>query len=201
MNPIQQHFNYLNLPFASTRAEVKAQYYRLALTCHPDKVSPAQKAVATENFKILQGAYDGLNAHFDQQEAVAEANRREWEARKAREAREERIEREGEAREEERKNERLKREYVRLQEEAKREKEREARREKESRNGGLDEVRKMRAAWQQTYAEAEKEGRVGRNGPSTVRVEIDLTQDEEVAPAQEEKPAKIKFSLLNLKKK
>lgn len=39
---------------------VKANYYRLARTCHPDRVSDAEKSTANDKFNILHQAYSIL---------------------------------------------------------------------------------------------------------------------------------------------
>lgn len=76
---------------------------------------------------------------------------------------------------------------------------------------GVEEVRKMKAVWQQIYTEAEREGRVipsvVRRAPAGadagVRVEEEEEEEEEKGDVEiknEVSFIKIKFSLLNLKK-
>jgi curved DNA-binding protein CbpA len=203
MNSVLQHFGTLNLPLSSTRAQVKARFYRLALACHPDKVPLAQKAQATEDMKILNEAHEVLMAYF----GGLEREEKEREERVAREReREKKRERERDAAEEQRKKEWLEGEFAKLR----REREEAERKEAERAVDGMEEVRRMSAAWQQTYAEAERDGRViervERRAPAGANIvvgeeeEADEDVEMEVSDGDEEQPAKIKFSLPNLKK-
>nr|XP_019547668.2 J domain-containing protein CG6693 [Aedes albopictus] len=47
----------------SQEGEIKKAYYKLSLKVHPDRVSPTEKAEATEKFKVLSKIYSVLSDH------------------------------------------------------------------------------------------------------------------------------------------
>jgi hypothetical protein len=157
--------------------------------------------------KFLNEAHEALMAYFDGLEREEKA-REEKEARMAREReRDERRQRERDAEEEQRKKEWLEREFAKLRREREEAEEKEAERAMD----GMEEVRRMCAAWQQTYVEAERDGRVierverrapaGANAVVGEEEEVDEDAKVEASHGEDEKIAKIRFSLPNLKKK
>lgn len=85
---VSQAFAALGLLQFVDRAAVKADYQRLALLRHPDKVSVGQKAQAQEDTKVLNTAYNTLCGCLDWMEK--EEVKRRVEEEKVRRVREER---------------------------------------------------------------------------------------------------------------
>lgn len=64
MNSRELAFSTLGLaPFASTE-EIKAQYRRLALKCHPDRVDASMKRAAHDRFALISAAYEFLMGNY-----------------------------------------------------------------------------------------------------------------------------------------
>lgn len=129
---VSQAFAALGLPQFVDRAAVKAEYRRLVLLRHPDKVPAGQKAQTQEDIKVLNAAYETLGGYLDWREE--EEKKRRVEEEKVRRMREER-----------RRLAESRREYIRLLQK----KQEDERVERERVEEGAEEVRRMKAAWQQ----------------------------------------------------
>lgn len=199
-------FAALGLPTTANRTAVKAEYRRLALLHHPDKVLAGQKAQAQEDMKFLNAADETLEGYLDWKESFDMARKMEregWErerkaeeerARRVREEREERERKVREAREREEERKRLEEartEHTRLKQQ-KVEDEKWAR---EWEVSGREEVKKMKAAWQQQWAEAGV-WLAEKKAPAGAKAVVEEEEEEISLPSN----GKIRFSLRNLKK-
>ncbi|QDS72733.1 hypothetical protein FKW77_003874 [Venturia effusa] len=234
MDPkVSQSYAALGLPSTADRTAVKTEYRRLALLHHPDKIPAWQKLQAQEDMEAINAAYETLGGYLDWKESSDRARAAEREAwgrkrrekeermRKEREAEAERVQKMREEREKREWEEKCKkmeeemnrgfaesrREYLRIQQE----KAEEERKEREKMVDGEEEVRKMKAAWQQQYAEAgiwlaeKKKAPAGASAVVVVEEEKedeDVEMEMEMEDAEEKIPSdgKIRFSLRNLKK-
>lgn len=122
LKEIENDFLRLGIPVSASYDEAKAAYRDLAKILHPDRHMHDQKvaARATEQFKLLQGAWSRLQVFYDYQEAIERQRKEQEEAdnRQREDEERERGEREARAQQQKERQERERQE----QEQARRQK-------------------------------------------------------------------------------
>ncbi|KAE9982580.1 hypothetical protein BLS_005829 [Venturia inaequalis] len=216
MDPkVSQAFAALGLPITASRTAAKAEYRKLALLQHPDKVPTGRKAQAQEDMKVLNAAIEALESYFDDQQhdglvreylerMKRERQEKKERARAAAMERMRRVRQEAEARETRDREAWVREEERRLLAEArvehtswKQQKEEDDRSAREWREKGEEEVRRMGAAWQQQREQAGIWLGGEKKAPAAAPAVVEEEKEKETDPLPSD--GKIRFSLLKRK--